>query len=46
MEKRIYSIFLTATLLSVKTNAQETDTTYLTDREIETVTITSSTEIR
>ena len=46
MKKRIYSIFLTATLLSIKTNAQETDTTYLTDREIETVTITSSTEIR
>ncbi|MBO4771091.1 MAG: TonB-dependent receptor plug domain-containing protein [Bacteroidales bacterium] len=46
MKKRIgLVIMLTATLLSAKTNAQ-TDTTYLTDRELETVTITSSTEIR
>ena len=45
MNTKISLILLTATLLSVKTNAQ-TDTTNLTDREIETVTITSSTEIR
>ena len=45
MNTKISLILLTATLLSVKTNAQ-TDTTYLPDREIETVTITSSTEIR
>ena len=43
--KKIYLILLTTIWLPSMSNAQ-TDTTYLTDREIETVTITSSTEIR
>ena len=46
MNTKISLVLTAMVFLAAKSNGQQTDTTYLTDREIETVTITSSTEIR